>query len=363
MGLSEQRLYTIEVWSNSGAFIADISHLCRNRRYSMERNEAETFQCSIDMDELHRLAAKIGEHPRTLLLAYQMNLRIRRGGSYLFGAQIVGSEPTMGRDSRDISVQATGYLNLFKERYVTETFTATEATEIATGIIDAVQDVSGGDMGITISGSQFETGVLRNRDYDREEAKDKLQRLTNLQNGRFDFAFSADKVFTTYEALGATRDDLVLTYGRNIKQARVSQILPSNHITGIGSGFGADQLISIQDDAASRAAYYMREKISQFNSVELQSTLEENTKAVLEYHKELRLIPVVTITGNDLPGTFLSVGDRLFVDLSGQKFTDNVLGWYRLERMEVAIDDNDFETDISLYFDNQYVDPETGANV
>jgi hypothetical protein len=218
-------------------------------------------------------------------------------------------------------------------------------------------------MGITIDPSQYATGVLRNRDYDRDQAKDKLQRLTNLENGRFDFAFSADKVFKTYEALGATRDDLILTYGRNIKQARVSQILPSNHITGIGSGFGADQLISIQDDAASRAAYYMREKITQFNSVELQSELDENTKAILEYYKDLRSIPVVTITGSDLPSTFLSIGDRLFVDLSGQKYTDNVFGWYRLERMEVAIDDNDFETDISLYFDNQYVDPETGENV
>jgi hypothetical protein len=355
--------YTVEVWSSSGVLIADISHLCKGRRYTLQRNEAETFQATIDVGELDRLAAKVGEHPRTLLLPEQMNLRIKRDDDYLFGAEIVRSEPDYARDSRTISLQAVGYLNLLKERYVTASFTATEATDIATGIIDYVQGVSGGDMGIIVNPSQYVTGVPRNRDYDRDEAKDKLQRLTNLENGRFDFQFSADKVFTTYESLGAIRSDLRLVYGQNVKRAGITQILPHNHITGLGSGFGADQLVTVKDDAASRAAYYMREKISQFNSVELQETLEENTQAVLDYYKELRSIPVPVITGNDLPDTFLTPGDRLFVDLTAERYTDNVLGWYRLERMEVSLDDNDFETDIALYFDNQYVDPESGENV
>ncbi len=44
-------------------------------------------------------------------------------------------------------------------------------------------------------------------------------------------------------------------------------------------------------------------------------------------------------------------------------YTDNILGWYRLERMEVDVDDNDFESSIRLYFDNDFVDPETGESV
>ncbi len=57
--------------------------------------------------------------------------------------------------------------------------------------------------------------------------------------------------------------------------------------------------------AASRVAYYMRERISQFNSVELQETLDENTGAVLNAYRELRSVPVITISGRgpagDLP--------------------------------------------------------------
>ncbi len=106
----------------------------------------------------------------------------------------------------------------------------------------------------------------------------------------------------------------------------------------------------------------MRERISQFNSVQNQATLDQNVAAQLAYYRELRYIPVVTITGHELPAQFLSIGDRFFLDLTARPYTDNILGWYRLERMEVDVDDNDFERSIRLYFDNDFVDPETGEN-
>ena len=89
----------------------------------------------------------------------------------------------------------------------------------------------------------------------------------------------------------------------------------------------------------------------------------QNVAAQLAYYRELRYIPVVTITGHELPAQFLSIGDRFFLDLTARPYTDNILGWYRLERMEVDVDDNDFESSIRLYFDNNFVDPETGESV
>ncbi len=357
------RLYEVEVWSNSGVYLASLSSLAKNRRYTMGRNEAETFSCTLDLQALDKLAARIGEHPRNLLLPRQMNLRVKRAGEYLFGVQVDASPPDIASDGESIQVDASGYLNLLKDRTVTATFSQVEATSIATGIVSAVQAVSGGHMGITVSPTQYVTGVLRDRTYVREEAKDKLQRLTNLRDGRFDFRFSHDKVFRTYEALGAVRSDLRMVLGRNVSRAGFSQLLPRNRIIGLGSGFGTDQLVSVQDDAASEAGYYMREKVSLFNSVQTQSVLDQNVAAQLAYYRELRYIPVVTITGHELPPQFLSIGDRLFVDLTASRYTDNILGWHRLERMEVDLDDNDFESSIRLYFDNDFVDPETGENV
>src|SRR4051794_2804464 len=327
------RLYDIEVWSNSGVYIANLSRLAKDKRWSMTRNDAETFSCMIDLQALERMAARIGEHPRNLLLPRQMNLRIKRAGEYLFGVQVDASPPDISSDGETIQLETSGYLNLLKDRTVTASFNATEATSIATGIISAVQAVPGGSMGFTIHPSQYATGVLRDRTYDREEAKDKLQRLTNLRDGRFDFKFSHDKVFRTYQALGAVRSDLRLVLGRNISRAGFSQLLPRNRIIGLGSGFGADQLLSIQDDAASRAAYYMREKISQFNSVVVQDTLDQNVAAQLAYYKDFRYIPSVTISGADLPDDILTIGDRLFLDFTARSYLDHILGWYRLERM------------------------------
>ena len=357
------RLYEVEVWSNSGVYIANISQLAKNRQYSMSRNDAETFSCEIDLQALQRLAARLGEHPRNLLLPDQMNFRIKRAGEYLFGVQIHESPPDISPSSESIQVQSSGYLNLLKDRTVTANFTATESTSIGTGIVTAVQAVTGGNMGITLHASQYATGVLRDRTYVREEAKDKLQRLTNLQDGRFDFKFSPSKVFRTYSELGAVRSDLRLTLGRNITHAGFRQILPRNRIIGLGSGFGANQLISIQDDTASQAGYYMCEKISQYNSVSVQSTLEQNVAGELAYYKDLRYIPAITITGSELPDDFLTPGDRLWLDLTARQYMDNILGWYRLERMEVTIDDSDFESAIKLYFDSQFVDQESGENV
>src|SRR3954449_5968070 len=157
-----QRLYDIEVWSNSGVHLGNLSSLAKSKRWSMSRNDAETFSCTIDLQALERMAARIGEHPRNLLLPRQMNLRVKRAGEYLFGVQVDASPPDISSDGEVVQLEASGYLNLLKDRTVTASFPpTTEATAVATGIITAVQAVPGGNMGITISPSQYVSGVPR----------------------------------------------------------------------------------------------------------------------------------------------------------------------------------------------------------
>jgi hypothetical protein len=258
-------------------------------------------------------------------------------------------------------MKCSGYLNLFKDRYITKDYSATESTSIATDHITTTNTDS--DTGVTINASQYATGVTHDKSYPRNNVKDNIKNLSNLTGSKFDFAFSADKVFTTYEALGAVRGDFKLMWGPNgnIKSYSVEQVLPYNRITCLGSGFGQDQITSIQNDATSQSTYYLREKIIQYNSVSVQTTLDDHAASDLDDYKDLRYIPVLTTTGSLLPSTFLSVGDKVFLDLTANAYTNNILGWYRIEKMEVSLDANDYEQDINLYFDNKDVDQDEGA--
>lgn len=364
MDFEGAKKYELELWSIQGVKVADISDLAKNRKYTLERNEAEQLEFTLDLDAFEAFCAGINTPPRNVLAPYQTEVKVKRDGQYLFGTQVVDCPIELAENSASINVKCTGYLNLFKDRYVTDSYDQDDATTIAAGLILATQAQTNGSVGVTIGATQYLTGVLRDRNYERDNVKSNLQNLTSLIDGQFDFKFTHDKKFETYAQLGAVRSDLELNYGgegSNIKTATIERSGANlyNKIIGLGSGFGADQLVSdpnVSSDEVSQLAYYLREKIEQFNSVSVQETLDQNTAARLELYKDLLEIPKITITGNEVTGAFISIGDRIPVYIRAHAFVDNVFGLYRVEKMAVTIDDNDFESNIELYFDNLGVD-------
>lgn len=364
MDFNGDRKYELELWSITGVKIADISHLAKGRKYSMQRNEAETLEFTLDLDVFEAYCAKIGTHPRNVLAPYQTEVKLKRNGVYLFGTQVIDAPISLSETESSISVKCTGYLNLFKDRYITKSYPdTTETTTIASDMLLTTQAQPNGNMGVTISPTPYITGVPHERNYVRDNIKDRLKGLTNLVESKFDFDFSADKVFRTYAQIGSVRNDVFLTYPYNIKSIVVERTGSNifNKLYGVGSGFGADQVTAtvaegITDDSISQLAYYLREKIVQFNSVVEQTTLDQNTSARLAMLKDVLEIVKVTVTGNEFDLNYVGIGDRIRVAIQDHPFVDNVDGMWRVERMEVAIDDNDFETDIQLYFDNLGVD-------
>lgn len=364
MDFNGEKKYEIELWSIQGIKVADISDLAKSRKYTLERNEAEQLEFTLDLDAFEAFCAGINTPPRNVLAPYQTEVKIKRNGQYLFGTQVVDCPIELGESARTITVKCTGYLNLFKDRYVTASYDQDDATQIAAALITATQAQANGSVGVTIGATQYLTGILRDRNYERDNVKSAIQNLTSLIDGNFDFKFTHDKKFETYGQLGALRSDMELAYGgdgSNIKTATIERSGANlyNYIYGLGSGFGADQLVSDpvdSGDEVSQLAYYRREKIEQFNSVSVQETLDQNTQARLEMYKELLEIPKITITGNEITGSFIDIGDRIPVYIREHAFVDNVFGLYRVEKMTVDIDDNDFENNIQLYFDNLGVD-------
>ncbi|MEA9986259.1 hypothetical protein [Subtercola sp. RTI3] len=378
MDLGEARLYEIEVWSQAGQRIADISALCFSRSYTLLRNDAELLTFSVDLNKFERYCLDNlgGMDPHVLLNPDVSDIKIKRAGQYLFGTQVVdvnfndatdaSTAGAAGSQQLDIvTITCTGYLNLTKDRYVTKSYAGVERTSIANDLLASTQGQPNGSLGITSYSIQFATGVVSDRGYVLDNVKLKLQELCALTDAPFDMGFDSFKVFYTYAQIGARRQDINLIWGGPLGNVSAfsldrSAINLFNKIYGLGSGFGDAQLTSTQMDLISQANYYIREQIQQFSSVDLQPTLDQDTSTVLSLAKDMLELPVVTITTKEVPvdasgiSHFFSVGDRIPLRVLNHTWLANINGLYRIEQIDVSIDENDFET-IKLTFDNYQV--------
>jgi hypothetical protein len=375
MDFGSQRLYTIELWDKNGNRIADISDMAFRRSYTIERNQAETLNFSLNVYKFETYCATIGVDPQVILRPWSTDVKVKRGSTYLFGAVVVDASVDLAQDfSRanetgggaapttsdyNINISCMGYLNFFKYRYISKTYTpATERTTIATDMITTTQAQTNGSFGVTIASGQYTTGVTSVRTYQRDEIKLKLQELAALTDAPFDFGFTYDKQFQTYSQIGTRRSDISLVYGgdtSNVAGFSLSRngLSMVNHITGLGSGFGIDQLTSIQDDTISQLDTYLLEDISQYSSVTESATLANNVAADLSLHKAILELPVATITGLQVPfNNFLHIGDRIPLVVKAHTYLASINKLYRIEKMDVTIDENDFESQIKLTFDS-----------
>ena len=349
--------YEIELWSRTGVFLADISRFVKNFNFSMQRNEAEQVQFSIDLNAYQDYCAGIGVNPTSILGPYQTDVKVRRNGEYLLGSHVGYLDVTMGETTSTINVRAFGYLNLLIDRYVTKSYLETDAVDIAWDLINETQSQTNGSLGIT-QGAQQTLTVDRDRTYERQNVKEAIVNLTKLVNGNFDFEFTWDRQFNTYDMIGSDRSsDLEFVYPGNIKEVTVPRngLALFNKIYGIGSGFGEEALVSTQGDNDSQLNYGVHERIALFNSVVLQDTLDENTAAELDLRKGLLEIPQMTVNGEDFDLNGYGIGDRVTVRIEDNPFLATVTGIYRIERIEVSVDENEAE-EIKLYFDNYGVD-------
>ncbi len=83
-----------------------------------------------------------------------------------------------------------------------------EATDVALGIIQEVQNRPNGMLVSPGVVRQYRTGVRRDRMDDWEDINAKIPSCRlNLQDGKFDFRFTYDRKFETLQTLGNERPD------------------------------------------------------------------------------------------------------------------------------------------------------------
>lgn len=344
--------YTLEIVDPNGQIIADFSGRAMNRHVTMSRNEAEEISFSLDLGEFERYCRLLSVDPKNVLAVDQNEVRVRRGTTYLCGGQISYINPTIDSNAQKVEVRATGFLNLFKDRYtdVERTFTATEATTIAANLITESQALTNGDFGVHIG--TLATVGTHDRTYRRTNIKDALQALTQVQTNPFDFEFTYNKTFNTYTSLGSSKPSIIFEYPKNIKSISVplDGTGIANEVIVLGSGLGEEAAVQVTvDDTGSQLNYKLRQKIITPNSVQESATLTDHGNAELAAWSFPFELPSIVVDGNLSPhiGEY-SVGDYVHVRLGQYLMINHVDAMYRIEKIDLQIDDMDNES-ITLY--------------
>ena len=349
--------YKVVVFSKDGRPMGNIFALCENFRWSKTRNQAEqvSFDLKLDRYEEYITALGFGNNPNNFMETGRNDIRIMRNGRWLLGANIVRFNYAGSDKGVIMKVTATGYLNYYKKRYVDIDYDDTPQELILWGVIDACNQVSGGDYGIR-QGEHHGDTVIRDRHQVRKEVKSFFEQMSQVLGGP-DFEFTHDKKLNTYQAIGAYRPDTRLTYPGNIAGWNFDRSVDNvaNFIYGLGSGNGEDAIQATAEDTASQDYLYRREQIVTYNSVVDPGTLQQNVDAIKHYTAYPIELPTITVEDGVLDYSVVGIGDTIPVEMRGSKLLEHIKGFYRIESIDVAVDSNGAETG-DITFDDIDID-------
>lgn len=370
--------YNVEIWSSTGGVLADITRMTQRREYVLTRNSAMKITFQVDLTAFEAYCSSIGVDPSVLLAPYQTDVKLKRNGEYIGEAcQITGLEFTaQPQDSganpetgsfnattsimEYITVTAIGYLNILADRYYTGSLSNADTGTIPVTLVNATQSLTNGSLGINTATATYTTGYLYSPTYSNQNILAELGNLTQIPGALFDIWLDTDKNLNTAALQGSKRNDLTLTYGgqgsnvSGLYHQRTAAGALYNEIIGIGSGTGTDAITSTQDNSTSQVNYFLRQKVQTFNNVTTQAQLDADVAGELAMDSVLLEIPQLIITGNLLQGLpFIGPGDRIPLSFPNHKIFSTIDGQYfRIEQMDVKVDDNDFDYEITLTMDN-----------
>lgn len=350
--------YAIEIWDKSGKPLADIRKLCSNLKWSKTLNNSESVSFEIDLNKLEETIQNLGyaEDVFGFFEVGRSDIRIKRDNAYIIGCNVYSFNYATNDPSVKVTVQCVGYLNFYKTQYITANYTQWYQEDILNDIIIKCNQKTGGNYGVTRGVSIGGGRIKRDRSYSRKEVASLILQMSQVIDGP-DFDFSPDKKFNTYAAKGAYRPDVRLTYPGNIQDFSFNRTVEkvANYIYGIGSGNGDDAVQATAEDTTSENYIYRREKVMTWNSVVEQDTLNEHTNASLHFYKDIIELPSVTLQDNTLDLSQVDVGDTISLELLSNISLRHVNGFYRIEKIDCTVDENDSEK-VQLTFDNLDID-------
>ena len=134
--------YTIELWDwKTKQYVADISKiLTSDLDIEWTLNDVESVDFSIDLVQFRKMCDLMGVDPTEVLTPYVHDIRIRRNGEYILGAQVVETNVQIDNNSpATIQIRCTGFLNLFKDRYISIAWSGFNYADMARAMVQMSQ--------------------------------------------------------------------------------------------------------------------------------------------------------------------------------------------------------------------------------
>ena len=268
-----------------------------NRSYSYQLNRAgkASFSLPLTTERLQRFPLYIGV---TRLLIY-------RADKLIWAGVIWEITEDAQDDEGAVNVQCTEIFHILSEkRYTSNSYTNTDAGQIAWGLINTTQGLTGGNLGITQGTIQATQN--RDRTYLDEKIGEKIIQLTEVING-FDFEITPSikvntlGVFNVYSKRGSVINTFRLEYGEglrnNIQSWSRKRTLSDmyNSVIVEGEGYGDIALKSTQTDNSMITAVGLLEGRVQEKSVNQQTTLDTKAQEFIRVRKTEQFIYDITL--------------------------------------------------------------------
>ena len=268
-----------------------------NRSYSYQLNRAgkASFSLPLTTERLQRFLLYIGV---TRLLIY-------RADKLIWAGVIWEITEDAQDDEGAVNVQCTEIFHILSEkRYTSNSYTNTDAGQIAWGLINTTQGLTGGNLGITQGTIQATQN--RDRTYLDEKIGEKIIQLTEVING-FDFEITPSikvntlGVFNVYSKRGSVINTFRLEYGEglrnNIQSWSRKRTLSDmyNSVIVEGEGYGDIALKSTQTDNSMITAVGLLEGRVQEKSVNQQTTLDTKAQEFIRVRKTEQFIYDITL--------------------------------------------------------------------
>lgn len=338
--------YLVELLDTSGNPFQDVTMYCKQLQYTITRNNPETITTYFDLYEMDALARSIGMDIVSMLEVSRIGIRVTR-----FGVPVVAGEITYVRGIADVhqhwlEVRARGWFSILEKRFTASSrvFTATDAGTIASTLINETNAVNA--TGITIGGIQ--ATVNRTRTYEYKQVAEAIIQETEVLGG-FDFEVTPLKVFNVYAQQGSTTP-IQFEYGKDVKvlSAPIDGSKIANEVIARGQGNGSQQLVVTVDDAGSQTGYKLRQNVASYSDVKETATLTQHAQEDLRSFATPFIVPQITLYENmDATQPTLKrdfwVGDLFTVTALDKFFSVLQGGTYRIDAIDVNVDENDVE--------------------
>lgn len=308
--------------------------------FSRELNTAGSFQGNMLLSDYREDVYALADNT----VPGRTSVYVDRDGVLLWGGILWGR--SYDSASQSIQFQAREFESYFEKRRILTSYSAsvTEQFTVAETLVNQIQGLASGDLGITVVRNPTNSGVTVTKVYNGYEQKPLNEALYELSRAEDGFDWNIDVAYTS---TGAITKTLNLNYPRrgrvwtpgsttipvlefpgNIVEYKYPEEGGSiaNVMLGVGAGNGETKLLSTQTDATQLANGWPRlEQSVSMTDYQIQSLLDEITLGKLEAQKNpVVVIDCVTEAWNDpVVGSFVQ-GDDVRLRITDARFPNTL---------------------------------------